>query len=86
MELKDKAVVLVEFLQVEFTNSIYDEFFQYNDLGMPLAISVDADLCTLTDEGKKILEETYNLLCDELGIDRKDYASYDDMLEAMPKN
>lgn len=79
MELKDKAVVLVEFIQAEFNNPLFDTFFGYNDLGIPLAVSLDANLCTLTDEGIEVLNETYNLLCDELGIDQKEYSSYNEM-------
>lgn len=86
MELKDKAGLLVEFISAEFNNPLFDTFFGYNDLGIPLAVSLDADLCTLTDEGIEVLNETYELLCDELGIDNKDYDSYDDMLKEMPKD
>ena len=79
MELKDKAVILVQFIQEEFNNPLYDTFFGYNDLGIPLAVSVDADLCVLTDDGKEVLNETYRLLCEELGLDEKYYGSYSEM-------
>lgn len=86
MELKDKAGILVEFITAEFSNPLYEDFFNFNDLGIPLAVAVDADLCVLTDDGKDVLNETYELLCNELGIDNKDYDSYDDMLREMPKD
>jgi len=80
MDSKEKAVVLVQFLQEEHENKDFDQFFDYNDLGMPLAVAVEADLCTLTDEGLEVLNETYRLLCEEVGADpNRDYESYSDM-------
>lgn len=80
MDSKQKAVILVQFLQEEHENPLFNDFFDYNDLGMPLAVAVEADLCNLTEEGLEVLNETYRLLCEELDISPdKDYESYFDM-------
>lgn len=86
MELEKKASLIVEFIQAEFNNPVFDDFYDYNDLGIPLAVAFEADVCTLNDKGVEVLNETYALLCDELGIDNKDYNSYDDMVKEMPKD
>ena len=82
MEIKDKAILLVEFIQANFTNPKFNEFFDYNDLGLPLAVAFENDLCTLNDKGTEVLNETYNLMLDEYGADKdKTYETLDDIIE-----
>jgi hypothetical protein len=45
------------------------EFVEYNDVGLPLAYIVHNGLATITDEGKKYIEETYLMFCASIGID-----------------
>lgn len=82
MEIKDKAILLVEFIQANFTNPKFNEFFDYNDLGLPLAVAFENDLCTLNDKGTEVLNETYDLMLDEYGVDKdKTYETLDDIIE-----
>ena len=82
MEIKDKAILLVEFIQANFTNPKFNEFFDYNDLGLPLAVAFENDLCTLTNKGTEVLNETYDLMLDEYGADKdKTYETLDDIIE-----
>jgi len=82
MDIKQKSSVIVGFIQMHFNTPQYADFFDYNDLGLPLAVAVDSDLCTLNEQGLKVLNETYDLLCDELGADKEeDYNFIDELLE-----
>lgn len=82
MEIKDKAILLVEFIQANFTNPKFNEFFDYNDLGLPLAVAFENDLCTLNDRGTEVLNETYDLMLEEYGVDKdKTYETLDDIIE-----
>ncbi len=82
MDIKQKSSVIVGFIQMHFNTPQYADFFDYNDLGLPLAVAVDSDLCTLNDKGLEVLNETYDLLCDELGADKEeDYNFIDELLE-----
>ena len=63
MEIKDKAEILVQFTQDEFNSGEYEEFFDYNDLGIPLAIAIHNDLVTLTEQGVSLFNETWYDLC-----------------------
>ena len=82
MEIKDKAILLVEFIQANFTNPKFNEFFDYNDLGLPLAVAFENDLCTLNDKGTEVLNETYDLMLEEYGVDKdKTYETLDDIIE-----
>jgi hypothetical protein len=63
MDNRTKAEILVQFTQDEFNSGEYDEFFDYNDLGIPLSIAITQDMVILTNEGENLLEETWKELC-----------------------
>jgi hypothetical protein len=63
MDNRTKAEILVQFTQDEFNSGEYEEFFDYNDLGIPLSIAITQDMVILTDSGEQLLEETWKELC-----------------------
>ena len=63
MDNRTKAEILVQFTQDHFNSGEYDEFFDYNDLGIPLSIAITQDMVILTDSGEALLEETWKDLC-----------------------
>jgi hypothetical protein len=63
MDNRTKAEILVQFTQDEFNSGEYDEFFDYNDLGIPLSIAITQDMVILTDSGEQLLDETWKDLC-----------------------
>ena len=82
MDIKQKSYLIVGFIEMHFNTPKYADFFDYNDLGLPLAVAVDSELCTLNDKGLEVLNETYDLLCEELGADKdEEYEFIDDMIE-----
>ncbi len=84
MENKVKAEIITDFVVRNSEDEAYSEYFAYNDLGIPLAVAYNAGLCTLNDEGNNILDETYELLCDELGADSKaEFEDLDDLLDSL---
>ena len=61
----------------------FQDFIEYNDLGLPLAYVVNTELATATDGGILFINETFNLLCAALGLDLDgDYQSLQQMFEA----
>ena len=81
--LEDKAQIIVEFLQDYKNDDEHEEFFEYNDLGIPLAIAITQDMVELTDSGLKVLEETWIRLCDLFDADVADsYDSIDDLIDS----
>jgi len=88
VDINNKIQAIVEFSTslMSLETGLHDDFFTYNDLGIPLAISVNADLCTLNDEGVKIIDDTFIQLCKEMEIDPdRDYKDYDEMLDEAAK-
>ena len=82
MDIKDKSRIIVGFIQLHFNTPKYVDFFDYNDLGLPLAVAFENDLCTLNDRGTEVLNETYDLMLEEYGADKdKTYETLDDIIE-----
>ena len=81
MELVDKAQIIVEFTQDHFNGGEYEDFFDYNDLGTPLAIAITQEMADLTDSGREVLEETWRNLCDLFDADATaSFESIDDLI------
>ena len=81
MDNRTKAEILVQFTQDEFNSGEYEEFFDYNDLGIPLSIAVTQDMVILTDAGEQLLEETWIELCLLFDANPDDeYESIDDLI------
>ena len=81
MDNRTKAEILVQFTQDEFNSGEYEEFFDYNDLGIPLSIAITQDMVILTDSGEQLLEETWIELCLLFNADPNlEYESIDDLM------
>ncbi len=80
MDNRTKAEILVQFTQDYFNSGEYEEFFDYNDLGIPLSIAITQDMVILTDSGEELLEETWKDLCLLFDANPDDeYESIDDL-------
>jgi hypothetical protein len=81
MDSRTKAEILVQFTQDNFNDESYDDFFDYNDLGIPLSVAITQDMVILTDAGEALLEETWIELCNLFGADpNSEYESIDDVM------
>lgn len=65
----------------ETDNDIWREFFEWADLGLPLAYHVWQGYCTLKPEGKSIVDETWATFCEMISIDPDD--KYTDLRSAL---
>lgn len=81
MDNRTKAEILVQFTQDYFNSGEYEEFFDYNDLGIPLSIAITQDMVILTDSGEALLEETWIELCNLFNADpNSEYETIDDLI------
>ena len=81
MDNRTKAEIIVQFTQDQFNSGDYDEFFDYNDLGVPMSIAITQDMVILTDAGEQLLEETWTELCLLFKADANlEYESIDDLM------
>ena len=57
-----------------------EEFFDFNDIGGPLAYLTSEGLCEVSDDGKKYIAETWDVLLAFLGIEDIGFNSLDELL------
>lgn len=61
------------------------EFRKYNDIGLPLAYMIQnkfIEVDGITDAGKDVVTETWDLLCEAVGVNSEDeFQGTDDMME-----
>lgn len=81
MDIESISKILEEFSR-DFTignidREYFSDFVIYNDMGIPLAQSIVYDLAMPTEEGKSLIVETWNNLCEILGADPEE--EYDDL-------
>ena len=80
MEFDDKARVTAEAWMLVRESDVWDEIVQYGDLGFPLAYAHIAELADVSDDGKKLVLDIYDIIVKSLEIPEDDY--YEDF-EAM---
>ena len=81
MDFSKKCEVLSELWMNYRDDDNLKDFAEYNDLGLPMAYMNFTNLVNVTDEGRKYIEETYELLCSAIGIDSEE--EYDSLNEMM---
>jgi hypothetical protein len=60
----------------------FQDFFEYNDLGVPIAYAVQEKLIEkLTSEGTRIVEESFRLLLAGLSVEDTGFDSLEHLLE-----
>jgi hypothetical protein len=61
------------------------EFFEYADLGLPLAYLAWTDMCNIKPDGKRIILDTWTTLCEVLSVDPDDkYLDLEDLFDSSP--
>ena len=61
------------------TDSVKD-FFEFNDIGMPLAYLASEGLCDISEDGKKYIAETWDLFLASLGVEDTGFEELDEVL------
>jgi hypothetical protein len=79
MDFKIKCQILNQVWSDYRFEEDFQDFIEYNDLGLPLAALIDEEIVSSTPRAQVYVEETYILLLHALDIEEKDY----DSLEAM---
>lgn len=76
-----RCEILAE-LWIEYrTDKEMEDFFSYNDLGLPAAYLIESELATPSQQLIDLINETYNLLLTALGREEDGgYESLDDLL------
>lgn len=63
------------------TDEEFEDFMDYNDLGLPLAYAITAGIVKDTSQAQVLVDETWDLFIAALGMDQDvGFDSLDDML------
>jgi hypothetical protein len=58
----------------------FEDFLDYNDLGLPIAYAIANDIVKPLDLAKSFVEETFDLLLVALGLEDEGWENLDQML------
>jgi hypothetical protein len=68
-------------------NETWEEFFTYNDVGLPLAYMIAEEIALPGEDGEaeRLIDETWGMLCAYLSVDPDgEYTNINDIFEASP--
>ncbi len=60
----------------------FQDFMEFNDLGLPLAYFVSEELCEVSDDGVRYINETFDLFIASLELEDTGFNSLDDVFMA----
>jgi hypothetical protein len=85
-DFKIKCKILSDLWQNKNKDSDWADFFEYNDVGLPLAFIIEDEIAAPTKVTMKYIDETFALLIDVLELDSKskNWESLKQMLKASP--
>jgi hypothetical protein len=83
LDTREKAEIIFEFINDFRGDEAFEDFFSYNDLGVPMAVMIVNDLIILNEGGVQVLDETWESLCLNLNDAdvEYDYESLDELIE-----
>jgi hypothetical protein len=80
-EFENKLEILGGFYNLYRDDDELNDFFDYNDIGMPLAYLASEGLCELSPDGRKYVAETWDMLLVFTGIEDTGFENLDQFLE-----
>lgn len=77
----NKCAILADVWMNYRNDEEFQDFIEYNDLGLPLAYIIDSEIVKSTEIAKRYVEETFSVLLAGLEIDEDaGYETLDDIL------
>ena len=81
MTTQEYQVAILSELWLKYSHEEgFEDFIEYNDIGLPLAFMIENGLATPTESGEKAVTETFDLLLASLNIKDKGYTNLDEVL------
>jgi hypothetical protein len=81
-DFNTKCDILSDFWLEYKHNKEYADFFDYNDIGLPLAFALSQKIVEVSVLSETYINETFDLFCEALDLDTNDeFASLDEMFE-----
>lgn len=80
--LADRAFILGRFWINERDNEAFEEYIEFNDLGLPLSYSLAEGIIETNPMVEAHINDSFNMLLDILKVEDTGYGSYEEILEA----
>jgi hypothetical protein len=81
-EFKDRVSILSDVWLNYRDEEMFDDFIQYNDLGLPLAYLVDSGVVEAkSDQAKAFINETFDLLLAGVDVEDTGFTTLDEILD-----
>ena len=79
-DFNTKCDILSELWSDYKNDKEFADFFEYNDLGLPLAFAISNKIVELTPVAESYIKETFDLLCEALELDSdEEFENLDEM-------
>lgn len=79
-EFDKKCEILADLWMAYRFDTQFEDFIQYNDIGLPLAFLISEELVKPRSPARAMVEETFELLLTALKIEDSGFDSLDDLL------
>jgi hypothetical protein len=79
----ERCEILSDFWTEHKGTDEFAEFIQYNDIGLPLAYAVCAEIVTVNNKTGLFIDDTWDLLMRQLGIEDTGFENIGDLYDAM---
>lgn len=76
----NKVSILSELWMNYRNDTEFQDFIEYNDLGLPLAYAIEQDIVKSSDLAQKFIEETFDLFLAGLDTSDTGFETLDDVL------
>jgi hypothetical protein len=83
---ESKCVILSDLWLNYRDDEQFEDFIQYNDMGLPLAYALSEGIVKGTELSNKFIDETFDLLLAGLGIDDTGFEDLTDLLSEADTN
>jgi hypothetical protein len=79
---ENKTAILADLWLNYKSDEDFEDFFEYNDLGLPLAYLLDNDIVAVTEKAENFINETFGLFLEGLDVKDEGFESLDEILES----
>lgn len=77
-----KIKILSEVWMKYRDDDAFQEFIEYNDIGLPIAYFIDSEIVDPTPRADLYISETFDMLLASLELEDKGFDSFDSMLDS----
>jgi hypothetical protein len=78
-DFDSKCEILGDFYSNYRDEKDFEDFMEFNDLGLPLAYFVSQNLCDVADDGVRYINETFDLFIASLEIEDTGFTNLEDV-------